>query len=46
MDLMPGMKEAARRAVTALVARPWLLTPESLKFVYELLETLIRADSL
>lgn len=46
MDLAPEMKEAARRAVRALLARPWLLTPESFKFVYEPFETLIPVDSL
>ena len=46
MDLTPEMKEAARRAVRALLARPWLVTPESFKFVYEPFETLIPADSL
>jgi hypothetical protein len=46
MDLAPEMKEAARRAVRALLARPWLLTPESFKFVYEPFETLIPANSL
>jgi hypothetical protein len=46
MDLTPEMKEAARRAVRALLARPWLLTPESFKFVYEPFETLIPVDSL
>jgi hypothetical protein len=46
MDLAPEMKEAARRAVRALLARPWLLTPESFKFVYEPFETLIPTDSL
>jgi hypothetical protein len=46
MDLTPGMKEAARRAVRALLARRWLLTPESFKFVYEPFETLIPVDSL
>jgi len=39
MDLTPDMKEAARRAVRARLARPWLLTPESFKFVYEPFET-------
>jgi hypothetical protein len=46
MDLTLEMKEAARRAVRALLARPWLLTPESFKFVYEPFETLIPVDSL
>ena len=46
MDLTPEMKETVRRAVRALLARPWLLTPESFKFVYEPFETLIPVDSL
>jgi hypothetical protein len=46
IDLAPEMKEPARRAVRALLARPWLLTPESFKFVYEPFETLIPVDSL
>lgn len=46
IDLTPEMKEAARRAVRALLARPWLLTPESFKFVYEPFEILIPVDSL
>lgn len=46
MDLTPEMKEAARRAVRALFARPWLLTPESFRFVYQPFETDISADSL
>jgi hypothetical protein len=46
LDLTPEMKEAARRAVKALLARPWLLPPESLKFVYEPFETLIPVSSL
>jgi hypothetical protein len=46
MDLTPEMKEAARRAVRAVLARPWLLTPESVKFVYEPFETVIPVDSL
>jgi hypothetical protein len=46
MDLTPEMKEAARRAARAVLARQWLLTPESFKFVYEPFETLIPADSL
>jgi hypothetical protein len=46
MDLTPEMKGAARRAVRALLARPWLLTPESFKFVYEPFETAIPVDSL
>jgi hypothetical protein len=46
IDLTPEMKEAARRAVRALLARPWLLTPESFKFVYEPFETAIPVGSL
>jgi hypothetical protein len=46
MDLAPEMKEAGRRVVRALLARTWLLTPESFKFVYEPFETLIPVDSL
>jgi hypothetical protein len=46
MDLTPEMKEAARRAVRALLARRWLLTPESFKFVYQPYESLIPVDSL
>jgi hypothetical protein len=45
-DLAPELREAARRAVRALLARPWLLTPESFKFVYEPFETLIPPESL
>ncbi len=46
MDLTPEVKEAARRAVRALLARAWLLTPESFRFVYQPFETLIPVDSL
>jgi hypothetical protein len=46
IDLAPETKEAARRAVRALLAWPWLLTPESFKFVYEPFETLIPVESL
>lgn len=46
MDLTPEMKEVARRAVRALLARRWLLTPESFKFVYQPFEALIPVDSL
>ena len=46
LDLTPEMKQAARRAVKALVARPWLLPRESFKFVYEPFETLVPANSL
>jgi hypothetical protein len=46
MDLTPEMQEAARRAVRALLARRWLLTPESFRFVYEPFEPEIPVDSL
>lgn len=46
MDFTPEMKEAARRAVRALLARPWLVTKESFKFVYQPFETIIPVDSL
>jgi hypothetical protein len=45
-DLTSEMREAARRAVGALLARPWLLTPESFDFVYQPFETDIPPESL
>ena len=45
-DLAPSLREAARRAVRALIARRWLLTPESLTFVYEPFESSIPLQSL
>lgn len=42
----PGLREAARRAVRGLLSRPWLLTAESLTFVYEPFESVIPVDSL
>jgi hypothetical protein len=38
--------EAARRAVRSLLARRWLLTPESLAFVYEPFESSVPLTSL
>jgi len=35
VDILPSLREAARRTVRALLARRWLLTPESFTFVYE-----------
>jgi hypothetical protein len=46
INLGSETKEAAQRVVRALLARPWLLTPESFKFVYEPFEILIPVDSL
>jgi len=41
VGLQPSLGEAARRAVRALLAQPWLLTPESLTFVYQPFESVI-----
>ena len=46
MDMPPSLREAARRAYRALLARPWLLTQESLRFVYEPFESVVPLDSL
>jgi hypothetical protein len=46
LDVTPSLREAARRAVRALLARRWLLTPESLTFVYEPFESIIPLSSL
>jgi hypothetical protein len=46
LDMTPSLREAARRAVRALLARRWLQTPESLTFVYEPFESLIPLSSL
>jgi len=42
----PRMREAARRAVRALLARRWLGTAESFAFVYEPFESLVPVRSL
>jgi hypothetical protein len=46
LNLTPKLREAARRAARALLARRWLLTPESLTFVYEPFESVIPLTSL
>ena len=46
LRLPPSLREPARRAVRALLARRWLLTDESLAFVYEPFETLVPLSSL
>ena len=46
VDMAPETHEAARRAVRSLLARPWLLPPESFKFVYQPFEMNIPPDSL
>ena len=46
IDLAPAVRSAAARACRALLARPWLAPPESLKFAYEPFEALIPPESL
>jgi hypothetical protein len=46
VDIPPSLREAARRTVRALLARRWLLTPESFTFVYEPFEKVIPLASL
>ena len=46
MDMLPSLRQAARRAVRALLARRWLLTDESLGFVYQPFESVIPLASL
>jgi hypothetical protein len=46
LDVLPSLHEAARRAVRGLLARRWLLTQESLTFVYEPFESAIPLESL
>lgn len=46
LRLPPSLREPARRAVRALLARRWLLTDESLRFVYEPFETMVPLSSL
>jgi hypothetical protein len=46
LDMPSSFREASRRAVRALLARRWLLTEESLAFVYEPFESSIPLDSL
>ncbi len=46
LRLPPTLREAAWRAVRALLARRWLLTDESLTFVYEPFESLVPLSSL
>jgi hypothetical protein len=44
--MLPSLREAARRSVRALLVRRWLLTPESLAFVYEPFEQVLPLASL
>jgi hypothetical protein len=46
LRLPPSLRESARRAVRALLARRWLLTDESLTFVYEPFESMVPLSSL
>jgi hypothetical protein len=46
LRLSPVMAEAARRAVRALLAQRWLMTPESFTFVFEPFESVIPLGSL
>jgi hypothetical protein len=46
LRLSPIMAEAARRAVRALLAQRWLLTPESFAFVFEPFESVVPLSSL
>ncbi|HEY7029247.1 MAG TPA: hypothetical protein VH438_16650 [Gemmatimonadales bacterium] len=46
IDLDTRVREASRRAVRALLSRPWLTPRESFRFVYEPFEGSIPAESL
>jgi hypothetical protein len=46
LELDPVLAEAARRAVRALLARRWLITPESFTFVFEPFESVVPLNSL
>jgi hypothetical protein len=46
LALSSDMAEAARRAIRALLAQRWLITPESLTFVFEPFESVIPIGSL
>jgi hypothetical protein len=46
VDMTPSLREAAQRAIRGLLARRWLLTPESFTFVYEPFESIIPLNSL
>lgn len=46
LDISPVLREAARRAVRGLLAHRWLLTQESLTFVYEPFESVVPLTSL
>ena len=46
LRLAPDVEEAARRAVRGLLARPWLVTPESFTLVYEPFESVAPVSGL
>lgn len=46
LALPPPLHESAKRALRGLLVRRWLLTPESLTFVYEPFESVIPLVSL
>jgi hypothetical protein len=46
LPMSPTMAEAARRSVRALLARRWLITPESFTFVFEPFESVVPLSSL
>lgn len=46
IDMLPSLRQAARRAVRALLAQRWLLTAESLAFVYQPFESVVPLSSL
>jgi hypothetical protein len=46
VDMLPSLRAAAGRTLRALLARRWLLTPESFTFVYEPFEKMIPLASL
>jgi hypothetical protein len=46
LPLSPVLAEAARRAVRALLARRWLITPDSFTFVFEPFQSVVPLRSL
>jgi hypothetical protein len=46
LRLSPDVAEAAQRAIRALLAQRWLLTPESFTFVFEPFESVVPLRSL
>jgi hypothetical protein len=46
LEMLPSLREAAGRALRALLVRRWLLTPESLAYVYEPFESSIPLTTL